>query len=434
MKPTIPFPTIRRAFAKAVLYSLGAAPVVQQTARLRIDHHSNQALERRLRPVSDLTNNPRVRLAWAMLVANPRRLIFACAGVAISAALMQYQTALIYGFLRAASAPIRGLAADIWVIPHLQPAFEFPYPLSRGYERLISGRPGVQLVTPIANAFAAYKGPSGQLFSVTMVGVDLERFDANLGQSGRQQMNTKGMPSAVAFDVSDRRILDISDDDPSFEINGHAFIATDAVSGYATFLGPPYAFASFDSVRRALGLQPDQANSFAVYCATGADMASVVTDLKNTLPELTILTSSEFARSSSFFWLLRTGAGGGLILSAVLGFVVGFIIVSQTLFSATQEHLKEYTTLRAIGLGPGDLAGALLMQALMLAIPGALVGTAMAYGMTAGTKAFILGWIALPIGIPPPVVTISILMALLASVSSVRILLRIEPAVAFREG
>ena len=53
------------------------------------------------------------------------------------------------------------------------------------------------------------------------------------------------------------------------------------------------------------------------------------------------------------FWLFDTGAGAALLGSAILGIIVGTIIVAQTLYSSTKDHLKEFATLRAIGSSRG---------------------------------------------------------------------------------
>ena len=131
--------------------------------------------------------------------------------MAISAALMQYQTSLIYGFLEAAAAPIRGLGADIWLLPKGQPALEFARPLPRAYEALVQGVPGIRAVSRVANSFASYKGPNGQPLSISLIGVDLSAFDSDLNTTGHQLMATSGMRSAIAFDARDQGVLESID-------------------------------------------------------------------------------------------------------------------------------------------------------------------------------------------------------------------------------
>ena len=50
-------------------------------------------------------------------------------------------------------------------------------------------------------------------------------------------------------------------------------------------------------------------------------------------------------------WLFGTGAGAALIAGAALGVLV--VVVGQSLYAGTREHLSEFATLRALGSSPG---------------------------------------------------------------------------------
>jgi putative ABC transport system permease protein len=55
-----------------------------------------------------------------------------------------------------------------------------------------------------------------------------------------------------------------------------------------------------------------------------------------------------FRSRSRSFWLFGTGAGAALFAGALLGMIVGVIIVAQTLYASTKEFANEFATLRAI--------------------------------------------------------------------------------------
>jgi putative ABC transport system permease protein len=72
---------------------------------------------------------------------------------------------------------------------------------------------------------------------------------------------------------------------------------------------------------------------------------------------------------------------------AIMGLVVGMIIVYQILFADVSEHLNEYATLRAIGYRNGFVSGIVMQQAAILAVLGFVPGAAAAtylYGVAAG--------------------------------------------------
>ena len=84
-------------------------------------------------------------------------------------------------------------------------------------------------------------------------------------------------------------------------------------------------------------------------CSPSADVESVRGRLQAALTDVEVLTTSEFRDRSRVFWLSDTGAGAALFAGALLGIIVGTVIVAQTLYSSTKDHLNEFATLRAIG-------------------------------------------------------------------------------------
>ena len=68
-------------------------------------------------------------------------------------------------------------------------------------------------------------------------------------------------------------------------------------------------------------------------------------DLQRRLDGAEVLTKPEFRDRSLKQWLFRTGAGLALIGGALLGILVGTVIVAQTLYSSTKDHLNEFATL-----------------------------------------------------------------------------------------
>src|SRR5208337_3178053 len=124
-----------------------------------------------------------------------------------------------------------------------------------------------------------------------------------------------------------------------------------------------------------LGAPPSSATYFLVRTAPGASVDEVRQRLAAALPNLEIITSDEFRRRSRSYWLFGTGAGAALFGSAVLGIVVGTVIVAQTLYSSTKDHLSEFATLRAMGSSAGYIHKVILMQAAISGLLGWALGT-----------------------------------------------------------
>ena len=82
------------------------------------------------------------------------------------------------------------------------------------------------------------------------------------------------------------------------------------------------------------------------------------------MPAIQALTPHEFRDQSRSFWLFGTGAGAALFAGALLGVIVGTVIVAQTLYSSTKDHLNEFATLRAIGSSDSYIYKVIVCQAL----------------------------------------------------------------------
>ena len=110
---------------------------------------------------------------------------------------------------------------------------------------------------------------------------------------------------------------------------------------------------------------------------------------------------------------------------------MGGVIVGQTLYSMTKEHLLELATLKAVGARPWELARFVLWMVAFLGAVGMLSGFAAALSLKP-----ILAEAGLTIVVSPGTIGISMLgtlvMCLLASVTSLSAVFRIEAATVLR--
>ncbi|HEY9846589.1 MAG TPA: FtsX-like permease family protein, partial [Candidatus Caenarcaniphilales bacterium] len=73
----------------------------------------------------------------------------------------------------------------------------------------------------------------------------------------------------------------------------------------------------------------------------------------------------------------------GVVLNfgAVMGFIVGVIVVYQVLYSDVAEHLPEYATLKAMGYADRALLMVVLQEAMILALLGFIPGCVASVGV-----------------------------------------------------
>src|SRR5690606_20741173 len=129
-------------------------------------------------------------------------------------------------------------------------------------------------------------------------------------------------------------------------------------------------------------------------------------------------------------WLFSTGAGVALIGGAILGLLVGTVIVAQTLYSSTKDHLNEFATLRALGSSSGYIHKVILAQAGLSAVIGYVLGM-----MIALTVAVLSTHTALPISMAPGLaISLFLLtrfMCAISAVSAIMKVTKIDPAMVF---
>lgn len=141
----------------------------------------------------------------------------------------------------------------------------------------------------------------------------------------------------------------------------------------------------------------------------------------------------------AFFWftiryyLKNTGIPINFGTTVLLGFLVGTAIAGQTFYLFTVENLKQFGTLKAMGMSDRRIVGMILLQALVVAGIGYGLGVGLAtlFGIVAQSRmpllAFFLPWQVLVItGIAV------LLIALLSSLLSIRRVLVLEPAMVFQ--
>ena len=140
---------------------------------------------------------------------------------------------------------------------------------------------------------------------------------------------------------------------------------------------------------------------------------------------------AEFSKRSQMYWLTQTGAGGSILVAALLGFLIGMVVVSQTIYATTMENIEEFATLKAMGASKWFIIRVVLSQALVCGAVGCILGLLAAMPVIDHVRGFI-AWIYTPAWLPVLMVVPSLMMCCLAAIASIRAALAVEPARVFR--
>lgn len=128
--------------------------------------------------------------------------------------------------------------------------------------------------------------------------------------------------------------------------------------------------------------QPEQIDVGLLKLKSGTDIKQVQATLQAMLPkDVLVLTKAEFTTREEKYWSDNSPIGFIFGFGAVIGFIIGTIIVYQILYSDVSEHLPEYATLKAMGYSDLYLIGVLVQESLILATLGFVPGFVLSFGL-----------------------------------------------------
>jgi len=370
-------------------------------------------------------------LAFRNLFHDRIRLAVTLVGILFSIVLVAIQLGMYLGASRMITAMIDHTKSDLWITAFGAKSFEEGGILLTPLERHQAlATPGVKAVVPLVVAFAEWRKPGGGSTRVVVVGTDAEDGGLEPWSLAAGSWQDIKAPDGISADDSYFRELGISG------LGDTAQIATGRVRVRAlthrlrSFQQSPYVFTTLSRARNLLGVDTDKATFFLVQLEPGASAEAVRRDLVQRLGGAEVLTKAEFRSRSLTQWLFRTGAGLALIGGALLGILVGTVIVAQTLYSSTKDHLNEFATLRALGSSAGYIYKVILAQAGISAVIGYALGmvisllvlylsrnTPLPLIMTSGLAATLFG--------------LTLFMSAVSAISAIFKVTKIDPVVVF---
>ena len=368
-------------------------------------------------------------LALKNLIEDRTRFLIATLGIVFATFLMTFQVCLLKSFLESASRVVDASDADLWVMARGVKCFDFSAVMDRRFTSIVQRTPEIQSVTRMCSGFAEYRKPNGDHQTIALVGMDSTSGDMlpHPSRSGDGLLQ----PNTLSVDDSALGLLAVTDLPMDVEINGNLARVVHKVSKYSSFLGSPYVFAEYKDASRYLRMTPEENMYLLVRLIPGADPTIVARDLQKRMPELDIWTKKEFSSQCERYWLSQTGAGGTILTSAFLGFLIGLAVVSQTIYAVTVEKIEEFATLRALGASRLFIAQVVLFQALICGVAGCLIAALLTWPLTDLAR-FYIPWVQASALVVLIMTLPSLGMCLLASFTAVRAALRVEPARVFR--
>ena len=331
-------------------------------------------------------------VAWLQLTHGRTKLIAAVVGIVFADLLMWMQLGFLGAALASATTIHRQLRGDLIILnPHTH-QITSPQPLPRRLLTRAKGHPDVEDVTPLYMGMAKWRDPwtsdKQPLFVYGVVpyspairapGVmeaagllhetDTCLFDAMSRKEFGQVAAKVAGGQAVEAEVNGLRrikVVGTTRIGANFAVDGN--VVTSDVNFLRLFPGRPPGSVDLGVVRLRNGASKKQVQ---------AELAGMFGQ------DLMVLTVDQMIAREQEFLLKSRPINFVFTLGAAVGFLVGFAIVYQVLFTDVNNHLPQYATLKAIGYSDGYLRRVVMEESLILSLLGYLPGALLAWGLYA---------------------------------------------------
>jgi len=375
-------------------------------------------------------------LAIKMLIGDQTKYFGLIFGISFASFLMSQQVSVFMGIVRRSSSQIQDVRdADIWVMDSkVRHVDEVPGLPVTDLDR-VRGVPGVAWAVKLYKGNARARLPGGHFRNVILFGFD----DATL-VGAPQEMIVGSLadlrsPDAVIIDKAGHEYFWPGEPyrlGRVFEMNDRRAVLVGVCKASAPFVTLPLLYTRYSQAGR---FTPRERNlmTFVLAKPAAGNSADDVCQRIREQTGLMALTQRQFFWKTIGYFLGSTGITVNFGITIALGFIVGVAVAGQTFYLFVVENLKQFGSLKAMGVRDGRIVRMVLLQGLTVGTLGYCIGVGLsAIFFTATSRLTHLAglhmyWHAM-VGVGGAV----LLIVLLASLLSIRRLMVLEPAIVFR--
>ena len=326
-------------------------------------------------------------LAWSQLSHQKVRLTVAMGGIAFANVLIFMQLGFLSLFSGGATALSRSMKGDLFL---LNPSTEFLG--SNGFDRIrlyqAAAVKGVASTTPVyMSTGTPWAYQEKKSFEARVYAFNPSQNVFNIPEVNRQRARLN-IPNSVLFDRLAKP--DFGPIPQLFTEKGNvtALLNNRRVSvvglfnlGNSFFLGAGNLIMSEATYAELFGDNAlKQVSVGVVTLESGANQEAVKAGIEANVPGVKAYTHEELIAKELKFQE-TTAVGPIFSFGAIMGFIVGVVIVYQVLYADVNDHLAEYATLKAMGYSDMALLGVIFSEAIVLSVLGFIPGFIASVGM-----------------------------------------------------
>jgi putative ABC transport system permease protein len=370
-------------------------------------------------------------LARRNLLHDKVRLAVTLTGIIFAVVLIVVELGLFVGFTTTTSSIIDHSNVDLWVVSRRTPYIEQGNAFSERKFYQVLATPGVASAEKYIVHWAQWKTPEGAQESVQVVG-----FNTKTGLGGPWNLVSGRIedlrtPDAIILDEIYKKKLGVNRIGDVCELAGRRARVVGFTRGIRSFTTSPYVFTDFKNAQAYTALREDQTYFVLVRAVPGTDLKALAGQLESRISDVDVLPTAKFSSMTRFYWMFTTGAGVAVLIAAILGFVVGVVVVAQTIYATTMDHIREYGTLKAMGAANSYIYRVVIAQAGISSVVGYALGMFVSIfivrASASGGAAILLPW-QMAVGI----FFLTVLMCVVAALVSINKVTNIDPAMVFK--
>lgn len=383
-------------------------------------------------------------IARKNLLQDIPRFLVAQAGIMFAVSLVTIQTGLQRGFASSSSLLIDNSQADIWVASKKMVHLELTLPLP--FERFSQAQKvaGVDKAEALILQGMMWRDRDENLGSITVVGFDPEAQLFSPWNVTQGKLSDLKKPFSILVDEGSLENLNLKKIGDWGKLEAHKAEVVGLTTGTKSLVMGNFLFTSLENANTYINptlsklTEPkklsdtDSITFILIRAKPGENLQSLKQNLEAALPNSRAFTRAEIAQQTQSYWQERSGIGYILGLGAVVGVIVGVVIVGQILYSSASDHIKEFGTLKAMGASDWVIYSVIVEQAVWMAILGYLPGIALCMGVASWTSATQ----AILILITPEsaliVFGITVLMCVASAIFAIQKVTRVDPAIVFK--
>lgn len=372
-----------------------------------------------------------VAIARKNLFHDRVRFTITLVGISFSVVLILVQVGIYLGMMYNTSSIIEHTDADLWITARNNRNFDFSMPFPEHRENQARAVPGVAWTRKLILVWSLMKLQGGGSENVEIVG-----FDPESGIGGPWEMvsgdrrDVKFHRGAIVDESSIPKLGALAIGDYREVVNQKIRIVG-LCRGARRITTAPILFTSYRTAQELNPWIAQQTVFVLVKAAPGVDILTLRQRLTTAMTLEDVYTRQEFIDATRRYWTFNTGMGIAFGFTILMGIVVGAVIVSQTIYGATIEHLREFGTLKALGAENRMVYGIILQQALVSGMLGFAIGVLINFAVVtfyAHTGQVIIQ----PWELFAADFCITLLTCIAASLISVRKAMQVDPMEVFR--